>query len=202
MALLKQGPAIAEQKGQQQSPDVGTVDICICQKNHLQCHSPQSAAITCQPCRHLHGNVQKLHMADVLSASKCLCRRQVDFDKEDANMENNSDKHMQETCPQKQGSTYCDWASPFAMEPESQLYCIRSPNSSSTLPYLRFVTSSPFKPKPRPRMRLLISLFLYKLASSFFSTFRILPRRGRMAWKRLSLACFALPPAFQDHDAV
>lgn len=36
MALLKQRSAVSKQEGEQQSPDVSTVDICICQKNHLQ----------------------------------------------------------------------------------------------------------------------------------------------------------------------
>jgi len=35
MALLKQRSAVSEKEGEQQSPDVSTVDICICQKNDL-----------------------------------------------------------------------------------------------------------------------------------------------------------------------
>lgn len=35
MALLKKRSAVSKQEGEQQSPDVSTVDICICQKNHL-----------------------------------------------------------------------------------------------------------------------------------------------------------------------
>lgn len=30
VALLKEGSAVAEQEGEEQSPDVCTVDICIC----------------------------------------------------------------------------------------------------------------------------------------------------------------------------
>ena len=36
---------------------------------------------------------------------------------------------------------------------------------------------------------------LYTLSARAFSTFSILPQRGRMAWKRESLPCVAEPPA-------
>mmetsp|Transcript_7774 Transcript_7774/g.13821 ORF Transcript_7774/g.13821 Transcript_7774/m.13821 type:complete len:245 (+) Transcript_7774:569-1303(+) len=54
---------------------------------------------------------------------------------------------------------------------------------------------SPLIPRPIPVMRFCTSLFLYIRASSFFSTFRILPRNGSTACVSRSRACLALPPA-------
>lgn len=35
MTLLEQRSAVTKKEGEQQSPDMSAVDICICQKNHL-----------------------------------------------------------------------------------------------------------------------------------------------------------------------
>jgi hypothetical protein len=40
-----------------------------------------------------------------------------------------------------------------------------------------------------------ISSFLMILSKRAFSTFKIFPLRGRMAWKRRSRPCLAEPPA-------
>ena len=50
-------------------------------------------------------------------------------------------------------------------------------------------------PVPIALMSARISWFSRILWSLAFSTFRILPRMGRIAWKERSRACFALPPA-------
>ena len=66
-----------------------------------------------------------------------------------------------------------------------------------TLWYLSFSScqSSPLTPQPRAVIRLTISSEDKTLSILAFSTFIIFPLRGSIAWKCLSLPCFAEPPA-------
>src|SRR5437667_6577 len=57
------------------------------------------------------------------------------------------------------------------------------------------MSNSSFTPAPSAVMMLRISSLARILSMRAFSTFRILPRMGRMAWKRRSRPCFADPPA-------
>jgi hypothetical protein len=50
-------------------------------------------------------------------------------------------------------------------------------------------------PQPSAAIIVLISSLLSILSKRAFSTFRILPLIGRMAWNRRSRPCFADPPA-------
>src|SRR5438105_992266 len=54
-----------------------------------------------------------------------------------------------------------------------------------------------FSPKPTPRavIRFLISSLARILSARAFSTLRILPRSGRIAWNRRSRPALAVPPA-------
>jgi len=54
--------------------------------------------------------------------------------------------------------------------------------------------SSPI-PQPSAVIIFLISSDFKILSSLDFSTFKILPFSGKIAWKTLSLPCFAEPPA-------
>ena len=62
--------------------------------------------------------------------------------------------------------------------------------------YLILVTSKSFPmPPPIAMARFLISSWSRSLSGLAFSTLRIFPLSGRMAWNARSLPCLALPPA-------
>ncbi len=64
------------------------------------------------------------------------------------------------------------------------------------LPYRTFAASnSSPTPAPMAVKMFRISSFSRILCRRAFSTFRIFPFSGRIAWKRRSRPCFALPPA-------